>query len=384
MIRRLPAALAGLLTLATGLIGLPAFLIGAASQFAGLLPAAGDLPAALLAPGDGGLFLATLLGIGWLCWLVFVIAFLVEIVARIRGVRAPHLGRFIPQHTTGWAITAVVALLASLTPAPAGIQSAGGHSVAVATATAVPATEGVSRPAHNEATAPRRTTADGRDTAAEQDYRVRRGDTLWGIAEDKLDDATKWPRIAQASRSIDQPDGRHLTDPDLILPGWTLHIPKPVNAAAKAAAQEPAARPSPSVEDPAQEAPLDSLGLPGTPLRPSTKGDTAQGPDASTNPTRAGELPTSLLRPSAAAHRASGLVASAGTTEPAATLPGTALHQTAQPLSEPNALVAPVPGLPRWVRHPLTPTPLEQAPQATRSQILVALANERGLYEAGP
>ncbi len=52
-----------------------------------------------------------------------------------------------------------------------------------------------------------------------------RGDTLWDIADEQLDDPTRWPEIAEDSEQITQTDGRHLTDPDLILPGWTVSLP---------------------------------------------------------------------------------------------------------------------------------------------------------------
>lgn len=57
-------------------------------------------------------------------------------------------------------------------------------------------------------------------------YTVRKGDTLSEIALEELGNAHAWPKIAAASRSIVQPDGRRLTDPDQIDIGWTLHIPK--------------------------------------------------------------------------------------------------------------------------------------------------------------
>ena len=68
---------------------------------------------------------------------------------------------------------------------------------------------------------------DSADPAADEqgDYTVVRGDTLWDIADEQLDDPTRYPEIVQASDGITQPDGRQLTDPDLILPGWTLNIP---------------------------------------------------------------------------------------------------------------------------------------------------------------
>ena len=58
-----------------------------------------------------------------------------------------------------------------------------------------------------------------------EDYTVREGDTLSEIALEELGNAHAWPKIAAASRSIVQPDGRRLTDPDQIDIGWTLHIP---------------------------------------------------------------------------------------------------------------------------------------------------------------
>jgi nucleoid-associated protein YgaU len=54
---------------------------------------------------------------------------------------------------------------------------------------------------------------------------VESGDTLWGIAEEELGDGTKYPEVFEASRGTEQPGGARLTDPDLILPGWTVTVP---------------------------------------------------------------------------------------------------------------------------------------------------------------
>ena len=71
-------------------------------------------------------------------------------------------------------------------------------------------------------------------------YTVRAGDTLSEIAEDRLGDPDRYPQIFQASRHTHQPDGRHLRDPDLILPGWRLTIPGTGDSNARTA-PEPAA-----------------------------------------------------------------------------------------------------------------------------------------------
>lgn len=53
---------------------------------------------------------------------------------------------------------------------------------------------------------------------------VQPGDTLWEIAQDQLGDGSRYPDIAAASTELQQ-DGNRLTDPSLIQPGWTLHVP---------------------------------------------------------------------------------------------------------------------------------------------------------------
>ncbi len=63
------------------------------------------------------------------------------------------------------------------------------------------------------------------DAVRTERHAVVRGDTLWEIAGDELGDPTRYPEIAEVNRGDLQPDGRHLTDADLILPGWVLEIP---------------------------------------------------------------------------------------------------------------------------------------------------------------
>jgi nucleoid-associated protein YgaU len=64
-----------------------------------------------------------------------------------------------------------------------------------------------------------------REHASERTVTVEPGDTLSEIAHDELGDAQAYPELFAASSDILQPDGAHLSDPDLIQPGWTIVIP---------------------------------------------------------------------------------------------------------------------------------------------------------------
>jgi nucleoid-associated protein YgaU len=88
---------------------------------------------------------------------------------------------------------------------------------------------------------------------AHSPYTVVKGDTLSEIAQERLDDADAWPRIFEASRKLTQPDGRRLTDPDLILPGWHVLIPAAAGATPDLPATSPEseqAEPTPQTSQP--------------------------------------------------------------------------------------------------------------------------------------
>jgi LysM repeat protein len=379
MIRRLLNGLVALLLLGLGLVGLPAFLLGAYRALDAQMPDLVDLPSVLLSPGDGGLFLLLVLAIGWVCWAVFTAAFAVEVGARARGIRTPHLGAFFPQATIAQAVSSV-ALMLTLTPVAA-------HAIPVTPAPAAAPTITTSQ----ASTLPTAASAQGQSEAepaqqeaeeAHLDYVVERGDTLWDIADEQLDDPTRYPEIVESSEGIAQPDGRQLTDPDLILPGWTLHVPAEQDQAV-APVDEPASEieaaevPTPATAEDAPE-PADPVLPPTTPMQsldPGSQDDTsAAGVFLPTTP---------LAAPAAQASSPTGdgpAVVAAGpadlVTPP---LPSTPMGAAGErPVDPPDTVTAReavyddegrfapthgVLGLPNWITAPLIPTRPEDAPE---------------------
>jgi nucleoid-associated protein YgaU/DNA-binding SARP family transcriptional activator len=54
---------------------------------------------------------------------------------------------------------------------------------------------------------------------------VEPGDSLWGIAEGELGDGLRYGEVYELNEGRLQPDGRTLSDPDEIRPGWRLALP---------------------------------------------------------------------------------------------------------------------------------------------------------------
>ena len=102
-------------------------------------------------------------------------------------------------------------------------------------------------------------------------YIVEPGDTLSAIAETNLGDPNRYPEIAAATSPVVQPDGRHLTDPNLIRPGWILTVP----------GAAPALPVGPTPAPPAPDTPIAPASPTPTSAPPSTvNGNNADAPSA--------------------------------------------------------------------------------------------------------
>jgi hypothetical protein len=141
-----------------------------------------------------------------------VVAVAAEAIAALRHVRPPSLaGLALPQGIARGLVAAIIALFINTNtafgaPAPVDAQAA-----PLAPSPHVPDDGHV---LHADQARP-----------SYEHYTVKKGDILSQLALDHLGDAHRYPEIYKASRSIHQPGGRRLTDPDVIDIGWKLNIP---------------------------------------------------------------------------------------------------------------------------------------------------------------
>lgn len=285
-----------------------------------------DVGRFLTSPDDGTLALAVLKLIGWITWAVLVVLILIEIAAALRRIEPPQLHPLArPQH---WArsLVATAALLFIATgqtsPTPAFAVNP------AAPITAVPTSH--SDAARQDATTQKASTT--QDATGTVRYTVRPGDSLWRISHERLGDGSRYREIValnpdllhhgadflrpgwvltlpadadtvivragdtlsalarshfggdeskaaqifDASRGLTQSDGRHLADPDLIYPGWHLHLtPAAAGNTEPDAAAAPAGSQAETAEAPATAAAQTQAGT-GEQTQPAAAASTTQ------------------------------------------------------------------------------------------------------------
>ena len=242
-------------------------------------------------PDDGTLALLAIWGFSCIVWVLLVGLIVIEVVAAIRGIRPPRLRAASWPQTLVRNLVATAALLFVATPTMTALPAPVASAQPIPTPLAPdrpssPGKAGPTGPATVDYVVERgdslwriaeRHLGDGnrypeivdlntkllrrgpdfirqgwtvklpaiKKVNGYDTYTVRKGDTLSEIALEELGNAHAWPKIADASRSIVQPDGRRLTDPDQIDIGWTLHIPTRTNTPAVEPGPDPVDEPDP-------------------------------------------------------------------------------------------------------------------------------------------
>jgi len=218
----------------------------------------------------------------WVAWAAFAGPLIVEALAAIGGrTTRKRSWAFRGQQKFAATLVAAVALmfvgagsLASAAPAQAITVSAPAAVATVSTHQATPHT------------AP---TASAVVVKKTVEHTVRSGETLWGIAEHYYGDGEKAGEIFHASKGIVQADGRHLTDPDLIVTGWRLDVPNVAVHAAAAPVEksEPVAPASSSVSGSSSTGHSAGGGVARGQQAPETGGDAVTGAARSSTSTEA-------------------------------------------------------------------------------------------------
>ena len=190
----------------------------------------------LASPLSDGAIIRFLADAAWLLWAAFALSLVIELIAVTRGQPAPRLPAIAPVQALAAALVGATMMTALHVPR-AQTRTAPPLHAALTSATSISAPLVPGHTAQLTAaseTAARAASGDSTVRARPRVYRVQEDDDLWDIAKRFLGDPEEWHQIYQLNEGRPQPDGRCLTDPNLIIPGWVLLIPQPASAHAPA------------------------------------------------------------------------------------------------------------------------------------------------------
>jgi DNA-binding SARP family transcriptional activator len=250
--KRFIQGIGSLLLLLVLIVGVPAALVMLAGN---PIPTLEELQRVATMPDFGGEFLigSLLPIIAWVAWALFALGFLVELPAQIRGIQAPRLPALVPQHSAGVLIASVLVLFTGISVAAGPATSATALELGQVQSTVDAEYRAVAETPVKVADLPAPVAATP-PAPTEVERTIVPGDTLWDIAEQELGDGNRYPEIYEATKADQQPDGRFLTDPNLIYPGWEVDIPVAAAApAAPAPAQVPVQPPADTTTEAVQE-----------------------------------------------------------------------------------------------------------------------------------
>ncbi|WP_432850651.1 BTAD domain-containing putative transcriptional regulator [Amycolatopsis sp. CA-161197] len=205
------------------LAGLPLVLIyGVGWPLPDHVPSLDEVESLLLTPMSSTFLLNTLACVAWLLWTVFVLDVAACTVDVVRGARWPQHSGPVRRIAAALVGTLLVALLGrTATAAPASTPSLGhpqSHTTSVAAAA-----DGRDTAAAPEATLPAQRVGPGVERVREPRNGVH--DSLWRVAQRCLGDGDRWPEIWALNRGSAQPQGRILSNPNLLHPGDLLRLP---------------------------------------------------------------------------------------------------------------------------------------------------------------
>jgi DNA-binding SARP family transcriptional activator len=210
------------------------------------VPTWDEIQATLLNPMSAQFLLNTLAVLCWIVWFFFALDVLRCTIDAARGITWPQVRPPGPLHGLAAALigTIVLTLLGNRTPYTAPTPTTAAltadltPAAVVAPLTPGPATTAV---APQAAVVPATTLMIDRAAPAPpgmvqvtEEVRLPHDgtyDSLWRVAERIYGPGggSRWPELFQLNRGVEQPDGRALTKPNLVRPGWkiTAYIPAP-------------------------------------------------------------------------------------------------------------------------------------------------------------
>ncbi|WP_261576086.1 LysM peptidoglycan-binding domain-containing protein, partial [Frankia gtarii] len=188
------------------------------------VPSWAEISARLTGPMDDTLLLDILAVLLWPLWASFTVSVVLAVPDVVREARWPGQSPPLPVGGMRGLTTFLLgAVLLTVLQSRGPLTPAGGPAAAPAAATA-PAAPRLVPVAATSATDPTLPAA-APGTVVVQLPHNGVYDSLWRIAERCLGDGARWPQIWALNHGVVQTDGRALTQPGLIRPGWVLRLP---------------------------------------------------------------------------------------------------------------------------------------------------------------